>query len=101
MQNRTRPRIFVAGHAADVERIELAAAELAAAGFAVASPDFTPAVDADDLLARVDDDLAAVEAAAVVAYLPGAEDTLEVAHAELYGVPVRCLADVLALAVTR
>ncbi|WP_030269937.1 hypothetical protein [Micromonospora globosa] len=99
--HRTRPRIFVAGHAADVERIKLAAAELAAAGFAVATPDFTPALDADDLLARVADDLAAVEAAAVVAYLPGAEDTLEVAHAELYGVPTVRLADVLALAVTR
>ncbi|MGW4154120.1 hypothetical protein ACWEDF_13315 [Micromonospora chersina] len=101
MQDRTRPCVFIAGHAADVDRLNLAAAELAAAGYAVAVPDFTPTLDADDLLARVADDLAAVEAAAAVAYLPGAEDTLEVAHAELSGVPVLRLADVLALAVTR
>ncbi|MGW3789680.1 hypothetical protein ACWD8I_00740 [Micromonospora arida] len=100
MQDRTRPRAFVAGHAADVERIDRAAVELTAAGYGVAVPDFTPPLDADDLLARVAADLAAVEAAAVVACLPGAEDTLEVAYAELHGVPVRRLGDVLGLAVT-
>ncbi|MFC8296283.1 hypothetical protein [Micromonospora orduensis] len=97
MQNLTR--VFVAGHAADVERINRAAVELTAAGYAVAVPDFTPTLDADDLIARVADDLAAVEAAAAVVYLPGAEDTLEVAYAELHSVPVRRLGDVLGLAV--
>ncbi|MEW2477788.1 hypothetical protein AB0875_28850 [Micromonospora gifhornensis] len=101
MQDRTLPRVFVAGHAADADRIARAAADLTAVGYAVAVPDFTPTLDADDLLARVADDLAAVEAAAVVAYLPGAEDTLEVAHAETYGVPVARLVDVVALGVTR
>ncbi|MCW3817914.1 hypothetical protein ONA91_26035 [Micromonospora sp. DR5-3] len=52
-------------------------------------------------LARVADDLAAVDAAAVEAYRPGADNTLEVAHTKPHGVPALRLVDILDLPVTR
>ncbi|OKI53802.1 hypothetical protein [Micromonospora sp. CB01531] len=86
---RTRPCVVVADHSTDADVIKRAA-ELAARGFAVAATDFTSALAAGDLLARIVDGLAAVEACR-----PGAEDTLEVARVDLHGVAALRLVDVL------
>ncbi|MFG2056471.1 hypothetical protein ACGFI9_20855 [Micromonospora sp. NPDC048930] len=92
-------RLYLAAPTRSAAALATATAALIAAGFLVTSATVADTRDADDLVSVVADDLDAVAAADALVTVGDCSALFEPVIAEMCGVPVVTLADVLAEAV--